>query len=110
MSLLAEISLVILRHYKRERIAQQGRDVRRVFTRTQQLVIWSRQEGKCTCGMLLDWQWVVFHHTIPWHEGGRTLIQNGVALCPLCHRKSIFTHQVLDAERSRDAEHGIFDG
>lgn len=78
------------------------RDSRRNFTHTQQVEMMERQGGKCEdCRRNLSLRTVVFHHVIPWHEGGKTVVENGVALCPNCHASRTFRHNLDDAERSR---------
>lgn len=105
MKLLLEIAKTIVLYFRREKIIKTGRDTRRIFSRTQQIEIWTRQDGKCKdCGIDLDWHFVVFHHVTPWHEGGKTVLKNGVALCPICHRKRTFSHQLEDMENKRENE------
>ncbi len=78
------------------------RDVRRNFTHTQQVEMLERQDGRCEdCRTKLSLRTVMFHHVIPWHEGGKTVISNGVALCPNCHITRTFEHNLGDAEESR---------
>lgn len=65
------------------------RDRRRSFTVTQKNEILYQQGGYCAgtwCGhSRLDPRNTHFHHDEPWSVGGRTITQNGVALCPNCH-------------------------
>ena len=78
------------------------RDPRRNFTHTQQVQIWTEQNGVCPdCGKPLDLRTVIYHHIKPWHEGGKTIISNGVALDPTCHAIRTFSHNAQDAEKSR---------
>lgn len=83
------------------------RDPRRAYTHTQQVQVLERQEFKCPdCPGVLNLRTVRFHHVIPWHEGGKTIISNCVALCPNCHATRTFRHSLGDAERSRSAPGG----
>jgi 5-methylcytosine-specific restriction endonuclease McrA len=67
------------------------RDSRRAFTRTQKNEILYQQDGKCAkCHKKLDPRAIEFDHKKPWASGGRTITQNGRALCPECHK--IVTH------------------
>jgi recombinational DNA repair protein (RecF pathway) len=69
----------------------EGRDKRRAFTQTQKNEILYQQDGKCAhCHEKLDLRVVEFDHVEPWAANGRTVTQNGAALCPLHHR--IKTH------------------
>jgi predicted HNH restriction endonuclease len=67
------------------------KDKRRIFTGTQRKEILYQQDNKCArCHKKLDPRTVEFDHKKPWASGGRTIIVNGRALCPNCHR--IVTH------------------
>lgn len=79
------------------------RDYRRCFTHTQQCVIWERQQGLCgECGNKLDLRTVIYHHIKPWSQGGKTVIENGLALCPNCHQGKTFDVYVGKAESVRE--------
>jgi len=68
------------------------RDTRRSFAITQKKEILYQQDNKCAeCHQKLDPRAVHFHHIKPWASGGRTITQNGAALCPKCHE--ILTHK-----------------
>jgi superfamily II DNA or RNA helicase len=61
------------------------RDPRRLFSVHQRSEIVSRQHHVCVeCSEDLPELFHV-HHVIPWSEGGRTDIDNGVAVCVECH-------------------------
>ncbi|NOX71692.1 MAG: HNH endonuclease [Candidatus Micrarchaeota archaeon] len=63
------------------------RDSRRTFTITQKKEILYQQNNKCAiCHKKLDPRAIEFDHGKPWADGGRTITQNGRALCPTCHR------------------------
>ena len=68
------------------------RDTRRVFSQSQKKEILYQQDNKCArCHEKLDPRAIHFHHIKPWSSGGRTITQNGAALCPKCHE--ILTHK-----------------
>lgn len=64
------------------------RDPRRLFTNNQRNHIASRQHQNChDCGNVLPEPFHI-HHIVPWAEGGLTDEDNGIAVCPNCHRNS----------------------
>ena len=68
---------------KKEKI----RDSRRSFSSTQKKEIWAQQNGKCgECHENLDIRTVEYDHVKPWADKGRTITENGSALCPQCHK------------------------
>ena len=68
------------------------RDSRRAFNSTQKKEILHQQDYKCAkCHKKLDLRATHFHHEKPWASGGRTITQNGRALCANCHK--IATHE-----------------
>ena len=61
------------------------RDPRRLFSQSQRTHIADRQHHVCAeCREDLPEVFHV-HHVVPWSEGGRTDIDNGVAVCVNCH-------------------------
>jgi superfamily II DNA or RNA helicase len=61
------------------------RDPRRLFSANQRTHIADRQHHVCAeCNEDLPEVFHV-HHVVPWSEGGRTDIDNGVAVCVDCH-------------------------
>jgi hypothetical protein len=63
-----------------------NRDPRRRFTPAQARRIAERSGGRCwKCRAALSPGYHV-HHLIAWAKGGLTEIDNGIALCPECHR------------------------
>jgi predicted restriction endonuclease len=67
------------------------RDKRRAFTQTQKNEILHQQDNKCAiCHKKLDPRAIEFDHRKEWSASGKTIIRNGAALCPTCHR--IKTH------------------
>lgn len=86
-------------------------DSRRAFTPTQKKQILYQQNNKCAkCHKPLDPRAIHFHHIKPWSSGGRTITQNGAALCPTCHE--ILTHKErlkkVDKRRKKKSSN-IFD-
>lgn len=85
------------------------RDPRRSFTHTQEVQAWYIQDGKCGnvlsegCGEPLDLRTVICHHIQPWYKGGKTIIDNCVALCPNCHQEKTFKDVLGNAETARSA-------
>jgi len=62
------------------------RDPRRRFTEAQARQVAERAGGRCwRCKAPLAAGYHV-HHLIAWAEGGLTEVDNGIALCPVCHR------------------------
>jgi 5-methylcytosine-specific restriction endonuclease McrA len=75
-----------------QRPKQPKRDSRRAFGQNQKKQILYQQDNKCAkCHEKLDPRTIHFHHIKPWASGGRTITQNGAALCPKCHE--ILSHQ-----------------
>jgi len=70
------------------------RDSRRSFSATQKKEILYQQDNKCASSIChhkkLDPRAIEFDHKKPWASGGRTITENGRALCPECHK--IITH------------------
>lgn len=67
-------------------------DTRRSFSISQRKELWHRQKGKCgVCKHSLNVLTAQYHHVKPWAEGGRTILENGQAVCPECH--GIETHK-----------------
>ena len=75
--------------------AKPKKDSRRAFTRTQKNEILYQQDNRCASALCkhkkLDPRAIEFDHKKPWAAGGRTITQNGRALCPECHK--IITHK-----------------
>lgn len=66
------------------------KDEKRLFDYGQRLAIYFRDKGKCQghgCGKSLNFDEAEFHHIKPWHEGGPTMVENGLLLCSECHAK-----------------------
>ena len=67
---------------------EKNRDKRRKFTRSQEKEIWDRQHGYChKCEKKLRQTATHYHHIKPWSQGGKTIINNGQALCTDCHNR-----------------------
>jgi 5-methylcytosine-specific restriction endonuclease McrA len=74
-------------------------DPRRAFTASQRLVIFTTQQGRCAhCGTPLStWE---CDHVIPHNQGGRTVVDNGEALCEPCHARKT-KRDITDAARTK---------
>lgn len=81
------------------------RDSRRTFSRTQKAEIWAQQNGKCAgtnCGhRKLDMRTVEYDHVKPWADRGRTIAQNGAALCPECHKLKTHKERLKKVDKKR---------
>jgi 5-methylcytosine-specific restriction endonuclease McrA len=91
---------------------QPKRDSRRAFTPTQKSEILHQQDSKCArCHKKLDPRAIQFDHAKPWASGGRTITQNGRALCGECH--AIITHtqrlKKVDKKRRTKKPFGLSD-
>ncbi|WP_345061687.1 HNH endonuclease signature motif containing protein, partial [Leifsonia kafniensis] len=53
----------------------------RFFTRAQRRAIIARDGGCVVFGCTSPPGWAEMHHVVPWYRGGKTTINNGVALC-----------------------------
>lgn len=68
----------------------QLKDDKRLFDYGQKLAIYYRDQRKCQgqgCEKSLKFDEAEFHHVKPWHEGGVTIVDNGILLCSECHAK-----------------------
>lgn len=64
----------------------QARDKKRAFTKAQKDAILHQQDYYCAkCHKKLDPRAIHYHHIKPWAYGGRTVVENGAAVCPTCH-------------------------
>ncbi len=76
------------------------RDSRRSFTKSQQKKIFDRQKGRCAlCGERLELSSTHYHHKVPWSEGGKTTVKNGIAVCAKCHAKLHIDENVRKIEK-----------
>ena len=86
---------------------QSERDSRRKFTSNQQKHIWSQQNGKCaSCKQQLDPLITEYDHVKPWADKGKTIVENGAALCLNCHRKKTRTESLKKIESRRKKKVG----
>ena len=77
-------------------VAKSRRDPQRLFTSEQKFLVWDRQRGLNIKGNVnLDWKDVEFDHIIPWAAGGRTSVENCVALTPEEHKKKSMSERVV---------------
>lgn len=78
------------------------RDGRRAFTTTQKKHILLQQNYKCAmCFKKLDLTIVEFDHSKPWSESGLTIVKNGVALHPDCHRRKTLKENLKKVDKVR---------
>ncbi|WP_084129630.1 HNH endonuclease signature motif containing protein [Demequina sp. NBRC 110055] len=70
----------------------------RYFSHIQKLALAERDRGCAKCGAPPSW--CDAHHIIPWSEGGKTSLSNGVLLCVRCHHDVHHQGWVIIATRS----------
>ena len=63
------------------------RDSQRCFSESDKKEILKRQNYTCATCQDTDWRLFEAHHRLAWAENGKTNIENGILLCPKCHRK-----------------------
>jgi predicted restriction endonuclease len=77
-----------------------SRDRRRAFTITQKNEILYQQDTRCAvCHVKLDLRVVEYDHIKAWAASGRTITQNGAALCPNCHRLKTHKERLKSIDR-----------
>jgi len=60
----------------------------RAFPEDIKLAVWEQQKHICPiCGKEFDYEFMEGDHITPWHEGGRTVIENCQMLCRECNRR-----------------------
>ena len=60
----------------------------RAFPEDIKLAVWEKQQRICPhCGKEYDFEFMEGDHITPWHEGGRTVIENCQMLCRECNRR-----------------------
>jgi hypothetical protein len=60
----------------------------RAFPEDIKLAVWEQQNHICkSCGKEFDFEFMEGDHITPWHEGGRTVIENCQMLCRECNRR-----------------------
>lgn len=81
-------------------VPKSARDPQRLFTSQQKFLVWDRQRGLNIKGNVnLDWKTVEFDHIIPWAAGGRTSVENCIALTPEEHKKKSMSERVVKGWR-----------
>ena len=68
----------------------QIKDNQRLFTHTQRLAIYRRDQGRCQLkmkcqGEKCDWEKWQADHKIAWSKGGKTTVENGLVACTACN-------------------------
>ena len=59
----------------------------RTFTDSQKRTVYTQQNNICPhCGQKFDIKDMEGDHITPWHEGGKTVIENLQMLCKSCNR------------------------
>ena len=64
------------------------RDEQRLFGPLEEEIIWNRDGRKCQnprCGRQINFNEATIHHVIEHVAEGRTILENGVLVCPECH-------------------------
>jgi len=83
---------------------QTERDTRRSFSPTQRSELWAQQDGKCgNCHKSLDMRTVEYDHTKAWAAKGKTITENGAALCPQCHKLKTHKERLKKVDKKRVA-------
>lgn len=78
------------------------RDSRRIFASRQKNEILAQQNNKCAvCHNPLDPRTKQFDHKKPWADRGKTIVQNGRALCPNCHSLETHKHGLKKTDKKR---------
>jgi nitrate/TMAO reductase-like tetraheme cytochrome c subunit len=100
--------------FQNKRQLQGDRDERRAFNTTQRKEILHQQDNRCArnlCHKRLDPRDIHFHHDKPWASGGRTITENGRALCGSCHNIVEHEKRLKDVDRKRPgSKNGSFGG
>jgi nitrate/TMAO reductase-like tetraheme cytochrome c subunit len=82
--------------------SDKGRDKRRTFTQTQKHEILHQQNYRCAiCKKKLDPRAMDFDHKKAWADEGRTVIQNGRALCKNCHGRETHNQRLKKVDKPR---------
>ena len=82
--------------------SKKQRDKRRAFTKTQKNEIWAQQNGKCaSCKKKLDPRTVEYDHKKGWADRGKTVVVNGQALCPHCHKLKTHKERLKKVEKKK---------
>ena len=81
---------------------EKNRDERRSFNRTQQSKIWEKQHGKCAkCKKSLKPSSTHYDHIKPWEKGGKTVVENGQAICASCHSEKTRDDRLKTVDKKR---------
>ena len=89
-------------------LKQTQKDSRRSFNLTQRNEILYQQNGKCAiCHEKLDPRAIEYDHKKPWASGGRTIKENGRALCANCHKKITHDARLKRVDKKRSSRNTI---
>lgn len=92
---------------------QPKKDARRLFTQTQKNEILYQQDNKCASSEChhkkLDPRTIEFDHKKPWASGGRTIKENGRALCGNCHKIITHKQRLKKIDKKRKPKKSIWD-
>lgn len=85
------------------------RDAQRFYTQDQRNILYDLAEGRCEgCSAPLVDGWEA-DHKVPWADGGRTVIENGQALCAPCNRRKGREVQYTDEFSPRPFQREVSD-
>jgi len=81
------------------------RDSRRSFGKDQRAQILHQQNNKCAvCHRQLDPRDIEYDHIKPWADKGRTITENGRALCGSCHNKVSHRSRLKKTNKKRKSK------
>jgi 5-methylcytosine-specific restriction endonuclease McrA len=72
--------------------------------------MFDQEKGRCAkCGEKLELSSTHYHHKKPWSEGGKTTVQNGIAVCAKCHAKLHIDESVGKVEKEQKRSKKAYD-
>ena len=84
---------------------EKKRDSRRSFSKEQKKKILYQQNYKCAkCHKLLHLNSTDFDHINPWADKGKTVTENGAALCKNCHGMKTTEDRIKKMEKKPKSE------
>ena len=64
------------------------KDPQRGFPFVMRQIIYYRDDKKCVkCGDIVKWRDAEIHHKVAHSDGGKTILDNGVLMCQVCHQE-----------------------